>query len=52
MIKIFKLYKKKRVKKKEIKKTEKKADVVNFINKSKDNYKIHTEKWKLIKWMI
>ena len=43
--KIFKLFtKKKRVKKKEIKKTEKKAEVINFINKSKDNNKIQTEK--------
>ena len=43
--KIFKLFaKKKRIKKKEIKRTEKKAEVVNFINKSKDNYKIHIKK--------
>ena len=43
--KIFKLFtKKKRVKKKEIEKTEKKAEVINFINKSKDNNKIQTEK--------
>ena len=43
--KIFKHFKnKKRVKKKEIKKTEKKAEVINFINKSKDNNKIQTEK--------
>ena len=43
--KLFKLFtKKKRVKKKEIKKTEKKAEVINFINKSKDNNKIQTEK--------
>ena len=51
--KLFKLFtKKKRVKKKEIKKTEKKAEVINFINKSKDNNKIQTEKWKRVKWMI
>lgn len=43
--KLFKLFtKKKRVKKKEITKTEKKAEVINFINKSKDNNKIQTEK--------
>ena len=48
--KIFKLFaKKKRIKKKEIKRTEKKAEVVNFINKSKDNYKIHTEKMEINK---
>lgn len=43
--KIFKLFtKKKRVKKNKIKKTEKKVEVINFINKSKDNNKIQTEK--------
>ena len=43
--KIFKLFKKKkRIKKKEIKRNGKKAEVINFINKSKDNHKIHTEK--------
>ena len=48
--KIFKPFtKKKRIKKKEIKRTGKKADVVNFINKSKDNYKIHTEKMEINK---
>ena len=48
--KIFKLFtKKKRIKKKEIKRTGKKAEVVNFINKSKDNYKIHTEKMEINK---
>ena len=42
--KIFKLFtKKKRVKKNKIKKTEKKVEVINFINKSKDNNKIQTE---------
>ena len=43
--KIFKLFtKKKRVKKKETKKTEKKAEVINFINKSKDNNKIQGDR--------
>ena len=43
--KILKLFtKKKRFTKKEIKKNGKKAEVVNFINKAKDNYKIQTEK--------
>ncbi len=47
--KIFKLFTKKRINKKEIKMTKQKAEVINFINKSKNNNKIQTEKMEIKK---